>query len=131
MRIPFLQTFALMLMILVGFSASPIQAQVPIGQNTDLIYQGQAALARDWASAFQKMGLKQVRLKVLRASANISTASGTSLAPNLLLDAHFSVYNDVISVTEIGPLLLIQYQIPLGLTSMAVIRADQVLGMYP
>jgi hypothetical protein len=131
MRIQFLQTFALSLIILAGFSAAPIQAQSPIGQYTDLIYQGQAALARDWASAFQKMGLKQVRLKVLRASANISSASGTSLAPNLLLDAQFSVYSDVISLTEIGPLLLIQYQIPQGLTSMAVIRADQVLGMYP
>ncbi|MGE3726210.1 MAG: hypothetical protein AB7I41_11710 [Candidatus Sericytochromatia bacterium] len=127
------KTTALILLILAGFSASPIQAQPQalIVQNPDLLYQGQVALARDWANAFQKMGLKQVRVKVQRASANISASAGTSLPPNLLLDTQVSVYNNVTQVTDIGALLLIQYELPLGLSSVAVIRSDQILGLYP
>lgn len=113
------------------FSALPTQAQTPILLTTDLIYQGQVALAKDWATAFQKMGLKYVRVKVQRASANISASAGNSLPPNLLLDTTVSVYNNVTQVTEIGALILQQYELPQGMSSVAVIRSDQILGLYP
>lgn len=125
------KTLILMLLAWTAFSAVPMQAQTPVLQTMDLIYQGQVALAKDWATAFQKMGLKYVRVKVQRASANISASAGNSLPPNLLLDTTVSVYNNVTQVTEIGALVLLQYELPQGMSSVAVIRSDQILGLYP
>lgn len=94
-------------------------------------YAGQVALAHDWATAFKTIKAKYLSVRVWTVDHEAFPEPVNPTLPASQNPQNSHLYTKVLRMTDIGALLLLEYESSLGFTPMVVIPAERVIGIYP
>lgn len=90
-----------------------------------LSYQSRAALAQDWQAAFGALGPITAPVTILRPPGPTRGNQPPQSEPSIQTIEH------VVAIKAVGALVMIRYQPPGQAATTMIVRAEQVLGIYP